>query len=337
MLLQTILLMKETRAGELRVGLVPDDVNALVDAGHKVLVESGAGIGAGYEDSDYELAGAAIISDVLNKKLLSTVTIIVRVKRPNIIREEQEFNYLPAGIKMVGALDPIDKHGTHIEGYKANGIHAYSLDAAALPHNHPMNILSSMSKIAGRLAFQDALSKLNSRSLKRVLVIGYGVAGQAVADAAIKHGFAVTVMARHRRQEELVLAQGGQWVVLDPALSVQEHQEIVANHLPSVDIVVTSARQANTKAPLLITESMLLQQSNEIVLVDLALSEGGNIEGSLHDQVIVLPNGIKIINQSGYPKQEMRSASILWSVASRYFVDKMALNQSVGEYDRFRI
>ena len=196
---ETILLMKETRAEEKRVGLVPQDVQALVEQGHRVWVESMAGVAAGYQDSDYEKVGATIIENLWSQSMIAEVTWVVRVKRPSPEREQQEMAFFPAGIKMVGALDPKDPHSTHRQDYEKQGIQAYSFDAAPLPKAHPMNILTSMSDIAGRLSFYDALHLRHEKNAASVLIIGFGMAGQAAMRAARSEGFDVTVMTRSQQ------------------------------------------------------------------------------------------------------------------------------------------
>jgi NAD/NADP transhydrogenase alpha subunit len=335
--IQTILVRKESRDGELRVSLVPDDVKALVSSERRIWVESDAGVGAGFEDADYRSAGATIIANALDKKILSDVTLVTRVKRANEVQEQLELQIFPPGIKIVGALDPWDKHGTHRADFQAKGIEAYSLDAISLPGDHPMNILSSMSQIAGRLALVDAMNHSGHESQKHLLVIGFGVAGRAAADAARAHGYSITVMARHQRQQAEVEAQGDRWVIMDPRLSLSQHQSFIAKHLKDASIVITSARAPDQKAPILITHAMMMALRHKPVLVDLALSEGGNIEGSEHDQSIVLSNGATIINQSGYPKQEPQLASVLWSQATRCFIETLAQESASSLCDSMRI
>ena len=111
---------------------------------------------------------------------------------------------------------------------------------------------------------------------------------------------------------------------LDPSQSLSDHRRLIAKHLNEASIIITSARQANQQAPVLVTTPTLLELQHAPVLVDLALTEGGNIEGSVHDQVVELANGVKIINQSGYPKLEPEISSVYWSRASRFFIEAMA-------------
>ena len=321
---QTILLMKETRAGEQRVGLIPQDVQALVGQGHRVWVESLSGIGCGYQDTEYEKVGATIIKNPWSRSMIAEVTWVVRVKRPSVEQEQREMNFFPAGIKMVGALDHMDPNSTHCKEYKKQGIQAYSFDAAPLPKAHPMNILTSMSDIAGRLSFFDALHQHGEKNAASVLIIGFGVAGQAAMRAARSKGFTVTVMTRSQQAQLSIEAQGGQWVLLDPNLSLSAHRRLIAEHLNHSNIIISSARQTNQKAPVLVTSSTLLALQHAPVLVDLASTQGGNIEESAPDQVIELANGVKIINQSGYPKQEPEIASDYWSRASRFFIEAMS-------------
>ena len=89
------------------------------------------------------------------------------------------------------------------------------------------------------------------------------------------------------------------------------------------DIVITSARAANQRAPLLISAATLNQMKAGAVIVDMALSEGGNVEGSHHDETHVLGNGVIMTNVSSYSKQVPHEASILWSQETRLFLESI--------------
>jgi H+-translocating NAD(P) transhydrogenase subunit alpha len=97
-------------------------------------------------------------------------------------------------------------------------------------------------------------------------------------------------------------------------------QQIVKETVLHADIVISSARQANTVAPVLIPLTTLQVMQKGTVVVDMALSEGGNVYGSKHDETIILGNDIYVINVSGYPKAVPHEASIAWSGVSLKYV-----------------
>ena len=99
-----------------------------------------------------------------------------------------------------------------------------------------------------------------------------------------------------------------------------QQQQIVKNALLTADVVITSARKANQLAPLLIPKTTLQLMQAGSVLVDMALSEGGNVEGSKHDTTLTLGNNVIVTNVSGCPKIMPHESSILWSAATMLFI-----------------
>ena len=196
--MSNILLVKETRAGEKRVALVPEDVKKLISLGHEVVIENDAGVAAGFSNDEYQQAGAEIRT-LANEnsdgftQLFKDTDIIVRAKRPNREREIAENKAMRSGMKMIGALDPLEKNSPHMDEYKAAGVEAISIDQLDLTADDPRNILTSMSKIAGRLALKYALEKCQCEA-KKAVIIGYGIVGLASFEEAIEYNLQATVI-----------------------------------------------------------------------------------------------------------------------------------------------
>lgn len=321
----TILVTKESRAGETRVALVPEDVKQLTAQGVQIIVEESAGNLAGYSDQQYRLAGAVIrplsaMTSEAYRRHFADIDIILRAKRPERARELLESQTIKPGTIMIGALDPLEHGSTHVDEYRAADIRAYSIDQlAGLPPQHPMNLLAGMSKIAGALAVQDAVTLFKGK-ITHVVIIGFGTAGRSAFAEACRQGFHTTVFSASQADLEEVRHQGRTGVYLDRDSSLAEQQSIVAQALHNADIVITSARRPGQRAPLLISDSTLAQMRPGSVIVDLALSEGGNVEGSRHDTTLVLGNQVKVTNTSGYPKKNPKIASEIWSQASLHFL-----------------
>ena len=323
-MLYNILVLKESIPGEKRVSLVPDDVKFLTQLGHKVFVESQAGLGAGFNDENYIESGAEIRQNNGDYyDLFKQITLLVRAKRANKEREAIEIKAFNDQMTLVGALDPFENDG-HIEAYQKSGIKAYSIDQLKLPLDDPMNILASMSKIAGELALSDAMEKAKIEPINKALIIGTGVAGRAAVDKGLALGLDITVVSTSREYLE-TLKDNSQIVAIymDKAESLEVQQELVAKHAPSADVIITSARSPGKRAPLLIPNATLKMMKQGSCIVDLALSEGGNVEGSHHDQTLTLVNDVIVTNTSGYPKVKPLEASIKWSTASRLFIEKL--------------
>jgi NAD/NADP transhydrogenase alpha subunit len=146
-----------------------------------------------------------------------------------------------------------------------------------------------MSRIAGRLAFLDALEHY-SGDKPRLTVIGAGSAGISSAFEAIKQGVPVQVFGRKESQRAKLEAAGITYYVLP---EVEEKQiDFIKPYLAEETIVITAARTPGKKAPLLIDETSLCFLPSNAVVVDLAISNGGNVAGNKHDQVIHLDTGV---------------------------------------------
>ncbi len=323
----SILLVKETRAGEQRVALIPADVATLVQAGHIVHVEATAGAAAGFADAAYVQAGATLrtLKDetlATYQALFADINLIVRAKRPNRNREILENQAIPEGISMIGALDPFEKNSTHMQEYQHKKLKTHSLDQLPLEVSNPMNLLAAMSKIAGKLAIQDALKHITYPA-KTAVIIGFGVVGRAALEEAIHQGLSCSVFVTNAGQLQEIEQLGARALLLDKHAALATQQAQIKALAQTADIVLTSARRANQPAPLLIPSDTLNQMKPGAVIVDMALSEGGNVEGAHHDQTLVLGNQVIVTNVSGYPKKMPHQASILWSQATRLFIETL--------------
>jgi NAD/NADP transhydrogenase alpha subunit len=323
-----ILLVKESRAGETRVGLTPPDVKELVSLGHIVFVEHNAGEWIDAYDQDYVNSGGVI--RVLEnksldsyKKLFDGINFVVRVKRANKEREILETQAMNKKTVMLGALDPLEKDSSHIREYHNNCIIGYSIDQLDLGKDDPMNILTTMSKIAGKLAVLDAINKFHKQKPKKAVIIGYGVAGKAAFEEATKQGLSVMVVLRNIRNISAIEKIGGNVFILCSGEAIEEQQDKIKNILLDADIVIASARKSNETAPVFITQNTMGCMKRGAVIVDLALSEGGNIEGSKHDETLVFGNDVIVTNSSGYPKACPKEASAVWSRANLEFIKKL--------------
>lgn len=322
-----ILITKETRAAESRVAMIPSDVKLLISKGHRVFIEQNAGKEAGFSDQAYQNVGAEIrhlrnntIEEYTN--LFKNIDLIVRAKRPERSREILENQAISPGTIMIGALDPLEKKSMHVDEYHKRGIIAYSIDQLNLEQDDPMNVLAAMSKMAGKLAILDAIQKFHS-TIKKLVIIGFGIVGRSAFAEGLKQKLSMTVIIHNPLQDNEIIKQGAQVLILNKQADLKQQQSIIKNALLDADIVITSARKANQQAPLLIPIETLALMKKGSVIVDMALSEGGNVEGSEHDVTQLLGNGIIVTNTSGYPKALPNESSKLWSRANRLFIFKL--------------
>lgn len=324
--LKNILVPKESKANETRVGLTPTDAKILISKNLNVYIESNAGKLAGFTNEDYLSVGAVIrdeIDDLCSKPenlngLFRDIDFILRAKRPSEFREDIELNYIKPNTVIVAAFDPYENNGKHLKQYKEKAIIIYSIDQAKISNDDPMNVLASMSKMAGKLAFESALKLLN-KDLKTTLIIGGGNAGISAAREAQKVSKTIIIKRSHKASYENIFEN----IIIMPeeiSLDIIKQQAFIKKYSLAADIIITTARAPQQKAPLLFSVATLNELHSGTVIVDLALSEGGNVEGSQHDKTIVRDNGVIITNESGYPKKYPHEASILWSRANLEFI-----------------
>lgn len=319
-----ILVVKESAPGEKRVSLIPEDVKILSGAGYEIYIESGAGVAAGFSDADYASKGAKVRDNHDNyESLFKDISVIVRAKRPSTAREKLENQALKSGTIMIGALDPFLADG-HIDAYNTAGIMAYSIDQLSLSPDSPMNILAVMSKMAGELAFEDAYQKSRIKPVTEVLIVGTGTAGLAALQAARERGLNITLFSTNINlvQQESEQRQT-KAIHIDKSAPISDIQDKLLQAATNASIIITSARRAGEKAPLLFPTSTLNAMHPGCCIVDLALSEGGNVEGSQHDKTLTLGNNVLVTNVSGYPKVKPREASLHWSLATRLFIEAL--------------
>jgi H+-translocating NAD(P) transhydrogenase subunit alpha len=320
-----ILVVKESREGEKRVSLLPNDVKKLSDT-HTIFVESGAGNGIGIADQEYVDAGATIrIADDLSS-LFANIDLVVRVKRANHEREGVEFTCYPKGLVVIGALDPLETNSSHIELFKKNEISGISIDQLRLNQDDPMNILAAMSTITGRLALLDAVDKHEKSQIHNVLILGYGAVARSALKQALQQNMHCFVLITQKELQKELLALGVEGILIHKTDPIEKTRERLLPYAKKADIVIAAARANMQKAPILIDDVMQENMKKGAVIVDLALSEGGNIANSQHDATLKGKGGVIITNISGYPKLEPKIASQKWSLASRLCIEALSKN-----------
>ena len=287
---------KEIKNNENRVSLTPDKVELLIKSNHKVFIEKNAGINSGFTNEDYAHSGASILHSSESVYLKSNL--IVKVKEPQL----QEYKYLNKNTMIFCYLhlasDPeltsqlISKNVTSI---------AYE---TITDQNGKLNLLSPMSEIAGKMAAHNAAQLLTNKyggagkllggvvgSLKaKVLIIGCGTVGTNAAILANNMGADVTVSdinlgALNKIQE---LSNNQIKTIYSSATNINE----VIN---SMDIVIGAVLIPGYKAPKVITLNMIKSMQKNSVIIDVAIDQGGCVEGikpTTHENPTYLSNGI---------------------------------------------
>ncbi|BBM87945.1 Re/Si-specific NAD(P)(+) transhydrogenase subunit alpha [Candidatus Uabimicrobium amorphum] len=323
---------KETHANEKRVPVIPETAGKLVKMGAKVIIESGMGLGSGYQDEDYTKVGAEVETD--REKLLKEGDIVLRLRKP----EKSEIKKLKKGCIHVSYLDPFNELEL-VEEFSKEGVNAICMEL--IPRStkaQKMDALSSQANLAGYTAVIIAADHLDkifpmmmtpSGTIKpsRVFIIGAGVAGLQAIATAKRLGARVDAFDTRPVVEEQVKSLGGKFLKIDlgdtgqtkdgyaKALTEEQlaiQREAMAKHCSLCDVVITTAQVFGRKAPVIVTADMVKRMKPGSVLVDLAVETGGNVEGSKVDEVVDV-DGVRIIGLGNLPGRVAINASQMYS------------------------
>ncbi len=319
---------KEIKPQEFRVGLTPNAAHEAVMHGHEVIVEAGAGIGAGFEDSDYVDAGATIIATA--KEIFAIADMIVKVKEPQaverkMLRKDQIlFTYLHL------APDP-----DQTKDLLASGATCIAYETVT-DRNGGLPLLAPMSEVAGRLAPQVGawtLQKANGgRGVlmggvpgvgpARVVVIGGGVVGTQAARIAAGMGADVTVLDRSLpRLRYLDDVYGG--VFKTSYASTGNTMDLARE----ADMIIGAVLIPGAAAPKLISRAQLAELKHGAVLVDVAIDQGGCFETSkatTHQDPIYEVDGIMHYCVANMPGAVARTSTIALGNATMPFMLSLA-------------
>ncbi len=319
---------KETVEGERRVALVPEVVRKLTGKELEVLVEKGAGSGALIPDAEYEDAGGKLVDDVWD------ADVVVKVAPPT----DAEIGRLKSGSVLIGFLQPLT-NGDGIKAIAQTGATSFALESVPrISRAQSMDALSSQANIGGYRGVLIAAQELDrffpmlmtaAGTIRpaTVLVLGAGVAGlQAIATArrlgAVVQGF--DVRAAVKEQVESLGATflefdlggdlegaGGYAKELTPEQQARQ-QELMAEAIGKVDVVITTAAVPGRRAPILVTEKAVELMKPGSVIVDLAAESGGNCELSEPGKTVIKHN-VKIAAPLNVPSTLSEHASQLYA------------------------
>ena len=319
---------KEIKPQEFRVGLTPAAAGEAIARGHSVIVETNAGVGAGFMDDDYVAVGATVLDTA--KEVFAKADMIVKVKEPQaverkMLREGQLlFTYLHL------APDPEQTKDLLDSGCTAIAYETVTDRSGGLP------LLAPMSEVAGRLAPQSgswALQKANGGSgvlmggvpgvrPANVAIIGGGVVGAAAARVAVGMGANVTVLDRSVPRLSYL-----DDVFMGRLTTQYSDMAAVAELLPRVDMVVGAVLIPGAAAPKLISREQLSLMKPGSVLVDVAIDQGGCFETSkatTHAEPIYDVDGIVQYCVANMPGAVARTSTIALGNATMPFMLALA-------------
>ena len=327
-----ITIPKETHSGEDRVPIVPVVAKKLVNMGAKLLIESGMGLGCGYSDEDYSHVGAEITAD--RQAALASADIVLRIRKPDI----SEVSQLKSGCIHISYLDPFNESEL-IAAFEQHGVTAISMEMIPrITRSQKMDALSSQASLAGYVAVLLAALRLPSifpmmmtpaGTLKpaKVFIIGAGVAGLQAIATAKRLGAKVTAFDTRPVVAEQVHSLGAKFLEIDLGETgqtadgyakeltpeqVQMQREAQKKFIADSDVVITTAQVFGRKPPVLVTKDMVEGMQHGSVIVDMAAETGGNVEGSVPNETVIV-NGVNIIGQANLPNEVCRDASLMYS------------------------
>ena len=325
--------LRETAAGETRVSATPETVKKFIALGATVAVEAGAGAGASIADADYAAAGAAVGKAA---EVLKGADIVLGVQGP----DPKALKGVATGAWIVAGLDPFGQR-TRVDAYAAAGVEALAMEfMPRITRAQSMDILSSQSNLSGYKAVIEAASAYGRAfpmmmtaagtvSAARAFIMGVGVAGLQAIATARRLGAQVSATDVRSATKEQIESLGAKAIFVEAVKGIEgegaggyatemsdeykaAQAELVSAHIAKQDIVITTALIPGRAAPRLITDAQIATMKPGSVIFDLAVAQGGNVEGSKPDEVVV-KHGVKIIGYSNTPAHLAADASALFA------------------------
>lgn len=312
---------RESFPGERRVALVPAAIPNLVKAGLEVMVEAGAGIGAGYPDADYAAKGAKILAERSEVFRAADIVVQILCYGSNDKTGKADVAFYKSDQVLIGFLRPLGSIDT-IKEIAAKGVTSFSVEL--MPRTtraQSMDVLSSMATICGYKAvvlaadtspriFPMLTTAAGTITPGRVLVIGAGVAGLQAIATARRLGAVASAYDLRPAAKEQVQSLGGRFVELPIEVKDAEdargyaraqdetfykHQrDLLGKVVAESDVVISAAVIPGKKPPILVTKEMVASMAPGSVIVDLAGERGGNCELTRPGEIVV-EHGVTII------------------------------------------
>ncbi|WP_448502431.1 Re/Si-specific NAD(P)(+) transhydrogenase subunit alpha [Sphingomonas sp.] len=328
-----IAVLRETAPGEKRVAATPETVKKLAALGAEIAIEAGAGASASVSDGDYAAAGAAVGD---RATALAGAEIVLAVQGP----DPDSLPGVRQGAWLVAALNPFGERA-RVDRYAALGIEALAMELMPrITRAQSMDILSSQSNLSGYKAVLDAaaeygrafpmmMTAAGTVSAARLFVMGVGVAGLQAIATARRLGAQVSATDVRSATKEQILSLGAKPIFVENVQGIEgegsggyatemsdeykaAQAELVSAHIAKQDIVITTALIPGRPAPRLIADAQVASMKPGSVIVDLAVEQGGNVEGAVAGEVVER-HGVKIVGHRNVPSRLAADASALFS------------------------
>ena len=328
-----IAVMKERAPGESRVALTPETAKKFAALGATVAIEQGAGFGASITDDAYREAGAEVGTSA---DVISGADIVLGVQAP----DPTQLTGAKPGAWVAATFDPF-RNGELVAAYAAAGLEALSMEfMPRITRAQSMDVLSSQSNLAGYKAvltaantygraFPMMMTAAGTVQAAKVFVMGVGVAGLQAIATAKRLGAQVSATDVRSATREQIQSLGAKPIFVENVAGIEgegsggyatemseEYQkaqaELVSAHIAKQDIVITTALIPGRPAPRLISDGQIASMKPGSVIFDLAVAQGGNVEGSVPDQTVE-KHGVKIVGYANTANHLAADASALFA------------------------
>ncbi|RIV91506.1 NAD(P) transhydrogenase subunit alpha [Aurantiacibacter xanthus] len=328
-----IAVLKEQAAGETRVAASPETVKKFIALGATMAVEEGAGASASIADTAYREAGAEVVSAA---GAVAGADIVLGVQAPDVMA----LTGAKPGAWVAAVFDPFAQR-ERVNAYAAAGFEALAMEfMPRITRAQSMDVLSSQSNLAGYKAvlaaanqygraFPMMMTAAGTVSAAKCFVMGVGVAGLQAIATARRLGAQVSATDVRSATREQILSLGAKPIFVESVAGIEgegsggyatemseEYQqaqaELVSSHIAKQDIVITTALIPGRAAPRLISDAQIATMKPGSVIFDLAVAQGGNVEGSVPDQVVE-KHGVFIMGYANTPAHLAADASALYA------------------------
>jgi len=325
--------LKESAEGERRVAASAETVKKFIALGATVAVEAGAGLGASISDEQYSAAGASVAG---RDEALRDADAVLAVQGP----EPGALGGARKGALVVAVLDPF-KRRERVEAYASAGLEALAMEfMPRITRAQSMDVLSSQANLSGYKAVLDAaaeygrafpmmMTAAGTIPAARVFVMGVGVAGLQAIATARRLGAIVSATDVRAATKEQIESLGAKAIFVETVKGIEgegaggyatemsdeykaAQAELVSTHIAKQDIVITTALIPGRPAPRLISDAQVASMRPGSVIIDLAVEQGGNVEGSQAGQVAER-HGVRIVGHRNVPSRLAADASALYA------------------------
>jgi len=323
--------ISENKEIEKRISITPEIVKKYISNGFEIIIENGFGLHLGIQDDEFMKEGCKVEK---KENILKNADIILQLNLPDetTVQYFKENNILIGNFNSNQNLEKINK-------FKSKKTSVFSLELLPrITRAQSMDILSSQANLAGYKAVLDSFSKFKKAipmmmtaagtiPAAKVLVIGAGVAGLQAIATAKRMGAIVFATDVRLASKEQVESLGGKFLVVEGAENLEtkggyaketsddfkkKQEDLLAETLKKIDIVICTALIPGKKAPIIINEKMIENMRPGSLIYDLAASQGGNVAHTRVDEVVKV-GGVTIIGESSILNKLPISASNLYA------------------------